>query len=298
MRRYTSRLAAILLAFALLPPVALAGQNCEPHRPSVEAMKKDLALAASVAVQLDQLAAREGAQVLVIARAGQNLAEHGLKWSHLGFAYFDDNALGGRGAWRVAHKLNHCGSDRSGLYRQGLAEFFGEGLFVHEAGVAVLQPAVAARLRPFLSDDAALSRLHEPRYNMLAYPWSGPYQQSNQWAIETLALAIDPSVTSRAAARRWLSTNNFRPTTLRVSAMKRLGARLSTAHIAFDDHPFDRRMAGQIDTVSVESVFDWLERAGYAGAPRTLGMDETEAPAPATRKALESCTGARCAAAG
>ena len=32
-------------------------------------------------------------------------------------------------------------------------------------------------------------RLDEPRYNMLAYPWATQYQQSNQWAIETLAMA-------------------------------------------------------------------------------------------------------------
>ena len=42
------------------------------------------------------------------------------------------------------------------------------------------------------------------------------------------------------------------------------------AHIAFDDHPFDRRMAGQIETVTVESVFTWLQRARLAEAPRVL----------------------------
>ena len=58
---------------------------------------------------------------------------------------------------------------------------------------------------------------HEPRYNMLAYPWSGPYQQSNQWAIETLAMLVDPAVVSRAAARSWLLAHDYRPTTLHLS---------------------------------------------------------------------------------
>lgn len=263
-------LVVLATAAALFAGTADAGQNCEPRRPTVASMARDLELAASVARQLDELAAKEGARVLVIARAGQNLSEYGLRWSHLGIAYRDEAVLGGRGAWRVVHKLNQCGSDRSHIYRQGLAEFFGDGLYAHEAGVAVLEPALAARVLPLLKDDALLARLHEPRYNMLAYPWSGPYQQSNQWAIETLAMLAEPAVGSRAQARAWLRAFDYQPTTLHVSTMKRLGARIGTAHIAFDDHPFDRRMAGHIDTVTVESVFDWLQRARLAGTPRIL----------------------------
>lgn len=283
--RFLRGAASIACALALLAcpaAPAAAGQNCEARRPTVASMQKDLALAASVALQLDELAAREGARVVVIARAGQNLAGYGLRWSHLGIAYRDEAALDGRGAWRVVHKLNQCGSDRSGIYRQGLAEFFGDGLYAHEAGVAVLAADLAARLLPQLTNDALLARLHEPRYNMLAYPWSGPYQQSNQWALETLALFADAGVNSRADARAWLRAHDYRPQTIQVPTMKRLGARIATAHIAFDDHPFDRRMAGRIDTVTVESVFDWLPRAGFAEAPRVLRTRASDLRVPAT----------------
>jgi hypothetical protein len=262
------------LAGATCP--ALAGQNCEPRRPSPDSMRRDLALAASVAQQLDEMARRDGTRVLLIARAGQDLGQYGLRYSHLGIAYRDDAALAGRGAWRVVHKLNQCGSSQSTLYRQGLAEFFGDGLYVHEAGVVVLKPAIAARLPEQLKDDLLLTTLHEPRYNMLAYPWSGPYQQSNQWAIETLAMLADPAVVSRATARDWLRARDYQPTTLQISSLTRLGARLSSAHISFDDHPFGRRMAGQIDTVTVDSVFAWMERSGLGEAPlrlRTLPGD-------------------------
>lgn len=249
---------------------ALAGQNCEPRKPALDSIRRDLALAASVAEQLDEMARRDGTKVLLIARAGQDLSQYGLRYSHLGIAYRDDTALNGRGAWRVVHKLNQCGSSRSVLYRQGLAEFFGDGLYAHEAGVVVLKPGIAARLPEQLKNDAALTALHEPRYNMLAYPWSGPYQQSNQWAIETLAMLADPAVVSRAQARDWLRVRDYRPTTLQISALTRLGARVSSAHISFDDHPFGRRMAGQIDTVTVDSVFAWMERVGLGGATLRL----------------------------
>ena len=274
------RRALALCAAALFAGIALAGQNCEPRRPTVESMRRDLALAASVARQLDELAQREGTRVVVLARAGQDLTRHGLRYSHLGFAYRDETALAGRGAWRVVHKLNECGSAHSTLYRQGLAEFFGDGLYLHEAGVVVLKPELAVRLIDGLKDDTLLATLHEPRYNMVAYPWHGTYQQSNQWAIETLALLLDPGVVSRSSARDWLRRQDYRPTTLRIDAMQRLGARIGTAHIAFDDHPFDRRMAGQIDTVTVDSVFAWMERAGLGNAPLRLRIRPEDAHPP------------------
>jgi len=269
------------VAAALLAGTALAGQNCEARRPTIDSMRRDLALAASVATQLDELAARDGTRVVLLARAGQDLTRHGLRYSHLGFAYRDGAALDGRGAWRVVHKLNECGSSRGTLYRQGLAEFFGDGLYLHEAGVVALKPELAARVIDGLKDDDLLATLHEPRYNMLAYPWSGHYQQSNQWAIETLALLADPGVVSRGTARDWLRRQGYRPTTLQIDAVTRLGARVGTAHISFDDHPFDRRMAGQIDTVTVDSVFAWMGRAGLGSPPLRLRTLPPPASAPA-----------------
>lgn len=277
LRRVLCAAAAATMLAAVADP-ALAGQNCEPRRPSLESMRRDLTLAASVAEQLDGMAQRDGTRVVLIARAGQDLGQYGLRYSHLGIAYRDEAALNGRGAWRVVHKLNQCGSSRSTLHRQGLAEFFGDGLHLHEAGVVVLKPELATRVAAALKDDAMLTALHEPRYNMLAYPWSGPYQQSNQWAIETLALLADPAVTSRAAARDWLRRQDYRPTTLQIDPLARLGARVGTAHISFDDHPFGRRMAGQIDTVTVDSVFAWMQRAGLGSAPLRLRTQPLERP--------------------
>jgi hypothetical protein len=276
--RHLGRFLLVALAATSLAGATLAGQNCEPRRPSLDSIRRDLALAASVGQQLDEMARRDGARVLLIARAGQDLSQYGLRYSHLGIAYRDEAALNGRGAWRVVHKLNQCGSSQSTLYRQGLAEFFGDGLHAHEAGVVVLKPGIAARMAEQLKDDSVLTALHEPRYNMLAYPWSGPYQQSNQWAIETLALLADPAVISRAGARNWLRARDYRPTTLQISSLTRLGARVGTAHISFDDHPFGRRMAGQIDTVTVDSVFAWIERAGLGDAPLRLRTQPLERP--------------------
>ena len=269
----------------LMPLLARGGQDCSAQRPTLDAFRRGLALAAHTARQLDA----RGARVVVLARAGQDLSAYGLEYSHLGIAYRDDDALGGRGAWRVVHKLNPCGTARGELYRQGLAEFFGDGLHRFVAGVVVLRPPLADTLPARLADDRWLERLHEPRYSMLAYPWRTRYQQSNQWALETLAGGLDPRVGDRRDAQRALARLDYRPQVLRLPALARFAARIGSRHIAFDDHPWHHRIAGRIATVTVESVFEWLQRSGNGEAPRQLRAPDLDradgaASAPPGRK--------------
>ena len=251
--------AACMALAALIAPAAHAGRPCESKPLQVDAITRGMALAQHTAEALD----RSGAQVLVLARAGQDLSKYGLRYSHLGFAYRD-------GAhWRVLHKLNHCGTADSALYRQGLGEFFMDSPFRYEAALVPLTPNLQARLLPILQDNARAAQLNEPRYNMLAYPWSTAYQQSNQWAIETLAMAAaEPAASTRHAAQQWLQQRGYQPTTLRLGPLTRLGARVTAANVAFDDHPDALRFTDRINTVTVDSVFAWLASSGL-GAPAT-----------------------------
>ena len=250
-------LAAVALALA---GAAHAGRSCEQRAPDAANVQRAMALAERTARALDQ----SGAQVVVLGRVGQDLSKHGQRYSHMGLAYRDGNL------WRVAHKLNQCGSAHAAVYRQGLGEFFLDDLFDYHAGVVVLAPAVQARLLPALRDNRRLAQLHTPAYNMVAYPWSQTYQQSNQWALETLAMAQDPAITSRSHAQHWLQQQGYEPTTLRLGAMTRLGARMTAANIAFDDHPNHKRFSDRIETVTVDSVFAWLQRSGLGSAPQVI----------------------------
>lgn len=256
-------LAATLLAALLGAAVqAQAGTACTEQAPSAEAVTRGMNLAQATAKALEA----SGAQVVVLARAGQDLSAYGLRWSHLGFAY----RAGGPGTpWRVLHKLNHCGTADAALYRQGLGEFFLDQPHRYEAAWVLPSAAVQAALLPLLQDNAAAIRMHTPAYNMVAYPWAQRYQQSNQWAIETLAAAMEPAARDRSGAQAWLQLRGYQPTTLRIGPLSRLGARSTRANIAFDDHPNDKRFSDRIETVTVDSVFAWLERAGLAGPIQT-----------------------------
>ena len=54
---------------------------------------------------------------------------------------------------------------------------------------------------------------------------------------------------------------------LRIDPLTRLGGRLGAANVAFDDHPVEKRFSDRIETVTVDSVFGWLERSRLAGTP-------------------------------
>lgn len=257
------RLLAILAL--CLAATAHAGRSCEAQQaPRAETVVRGLQLAERTLATLDA----SGADVVVLARAGQDLGRHGLRWSHLGLAYRTADGQG----WHVLHKLNQCGTATGDLYVQGLGPFFLDDLWRFEAAWAVPTREVQARLLPLLRDRARAVRLQHRPYSMVSYAWGTQYQQSNQWAIETLALAMEPdTIASRSQAQAWLQFKGYQPTVLQLGPLTRLGGRMTAANIAFDDHPNAKRFSSRIETVTVDSVFAWLQRAGLASAPVVLG---------------------------
>ena len=258
--------AVVLAGLFLFPAEAHAGRSCELARPTARQVQQGMTLAERTAQALDAT----GARMVLLARAGQDLSKYGLRWSHVGIAYKTD-----AGPWRVAHKLNQCGTAVAGLYRQGLGEFFLDDPWRYEAAWSVPSPAVQSQLAALLAEVPAdgIGRLHTPAYSLVSYAWADRYQQSNQWVIETLALAMEPAtITNRGQAQAWLRFKGYVPTTLTLGPLTRLGGRMSKANVAFDDHPNDKRFADRIETVTADSVFAWLQRSGLGAAPVTLGL--------------------------
>ena len=247
-----------------LATAAHAGRPCDEKAPTARQIEQGLNLAQATARALDA----SGADVVLLTRAGQDLSKYGLQWSHLGFVYRDESQQ--PAVWRVIHKLNHCGTDHAALYRQGLGEFFLDNPHRHEAAFVVPKPALQQALLPILADNRRVARFNERRYSMVAYAFGTTYQQSNQWVLETLAGAAAPGVVSRRAAQDWLRSEGYVPTDLHLSTLTRLGGRLTRANIAFDDHPSARRFSSHIDTVTVDSMFAWLQRSGLSQPPQPV----------------------------
>ena len=252
---------AVVAAMAHAGP-AVAGRACVDSPLDVDGVRRSMDLAMRTAERLDET----GARVVVLARSGQDLRKYGLHWSHMAFAYREDDASG-QARWRVVHKLNECGAPVGDLYRQGLGDFFLDRMFRYEAAIVVLSPEAQAKLLPVLRDDQRVFQWNTRAYNMVAYPWSTRYQQSNQWVLETLAGAMDGHAATRRQAQAWLRLRDYRPTTLRLGPLERLGAEVTKANIAFDDHPNEKRFGDRIETATVDSALAWLPRSGVGAEP-------------------------------
>lgn len=264
------RQAMVWLAL-LLTVNAHAGRSCEAHKSTPESIARSMQLAERTAALLDAEYAKNGTRVVVLGRAGQDLSKYHLQYSHLGWAYRSD-----AGPWRVVHKLNECGTAVGYLYRQGLGEFFLDDLWRYQAVWAVPTSEVQAHLLTLLQDNRRAKVLQHAPYSMVSYVWGNKYQQSNQWAIETLAAAMEPNgVQTRDQAQAWLQFKGYTPSVLKIGALTRLGGRIGAANIAFDDHPSEKRFADRIETVTVDSVLAWLQRAQLAGTPQTFTLNKT-----------------------
>ena len=161
----------------------------------------------------------------------------------------------------MVHELNECGTAQSSLYNEGLGNFFMDDLFMYETLILVPGQDTQQQLARLLTSNTP-KRLHEAHYNMLAYPFSTKYQNSNQWVLETLAAASNEpgKIETRTEAQAWLRSASYAPQTLSIPAATRLGARMFRANIAFDDHPFERRMTRQIDVVTVDSIVRFMRQ--------------------------------------
>jgi hypothetical protein len=263
--------AALAIAFALVSFAADAGQACTEKRLSPAEVRDALTLAIDVRRTLDET----DAHVAIVARVGRDLSRYGLRYSHAAFAWRDHP----RGDWTMVEELNACGTATSTLFDDGLADFFLDDMFAYESAIVVPSPAMQRRIATLLAAGAG-GRLHEAHYNLVAYPWSTRYQNSNQWVLETLAASTSGNVRDRTQAQAWLRANGFHPATIRLSAAERLGAELTRGNVAFDDHPLERRMAGDIDIVSAESVLDFAQRIDPAATRLVVSVEPSSASRP------------------
>ena len=189
--------ASISVSLALLATAAQAGRSCEERTVGAAVVAQALELAHEAQQKLDGA----GAEVALIARAGQNLSQYGVRYSHFGFVWRDHP----KGAWRVMHELNECATAASEIYDDGLGNFFLDDLWKMEELILIPNASTQQRLADLFRSRDHLA-LHEPHYNMVAYPFSVKYQNSNQWGLEIIAAAETRGavISSRVQAQQWL----------------------------------------------------------------------------------------------
>ncbi len=256
--RWNMRISHLLLAGVLAVALAqtqpsIAGQACPELPAANDAQDKILQLATLVRERLEQ----SGASIAYIARAGIDLREFGLVYSHVGLAWRDHP----KGRWFTFHLLNPCRTDQSELVDHSLEDFYKVDLFMYDALVAVPSPAVQSKiLKAFFSPIA--NALHHPVYNMVSYQYSTRYQNSNQWVLEVTAVAFAPehAIQNRFQAQAWLKANGFEPSRAYIGKVRRMGGLVFSPHVHFDDHTAEEERSDTYLVVTVESIIRMLER--------------------------------------
>ncbi|WP_159178598.1 DUF2145 domain-containing protein, partial [Klebsiella pneumoniae] len=99
-----------------------------------------------------------------------------------------------------------------------------------------------------------LNLFHSPRYNLIAWPFSGPYQNSNGWLLELFARANDSHIWSRQQARDWLAQESYQPSLVNVTLFERLGAKVVASNVFTDDQPDELLAQGKVGLNSGDSV--------------------------------------------
>ncbi|WP_256079218.1 DUF2145 domain-containing protein [Massilia sp. YIM B04103] len=251
---FATRVAACALIAAAFAAPAQAGQSCEDRPMTPAALSEAMGTGRMLMGELND----SGSDVVLIGRQGQDLSKYRVKYTHLGIAF----RAAPNQPWRVYELLNECGTGSSELWMDGLANFFLDDPFTLDSIMLVPPPRVAARLAESLRSPALLHGLHEPKYNMVAYPFSTKYQNSNQWVLEVVAAAMssDVKVQNREQAQSWLKLAGYEPTELHIGPLTRLGGRIVKANIAFDDHPSALRFSDRINAATVDSIAAFLRK--------------------------------------
>jgi hypothetical protein len=254
---------------------ASAGTACTNHPIG----PRELAAASASAKRVYAALEQSDAPVALIARHGQDLGKYGLYYSHVGFAVRDRP----EGRWTVVHELNFCGTDRSGLYAQGLVNFFADDLVDQDARIVWLQPELARRVTAILDGQQARA-VHDPHYSVIARYNSREWQNSTAWALDVLAAAElppgDPIDRDRAQAEELAL--GFQPDTIHIPYGQRVLGGLFSANTVFTDHPLSARLGGEYKVVTVRSILRWLDAMGATKRVREWrGGVETTTPGPA-----------------
>ncbi|MGT8856952.1 DUF2145 domain-containing protein [Enterobacter sp. 186315] len=207
------------------------------------------------AQQLKEALNSQPEPVAILVRQGQDMSSRNLTWSHAGYALKQAN-----NSWRVYHSLNLCGTADSSLFVQGLYEFLADDLVNPQIAILRPHPALGAALQTLMNSPIKLNLFHSRRYNLVAWPFSGVYQNSNGWMLEVFARANDGNLWSRNDARRWLLDQGYQPSIVSVSTAERLGARLFTRNVFTDDQPTELLKEGKVGLNSGDSLIHFMAR--------------------------------------
>ncbi len=257
-----TRLMVVLAAALMLPPAARAGslaqRFCDVSTPLSATQQDRLLRFAAIAKDLLQ---ESGAEVVVVARSGLDLARFGVRYSHAGFSLRESEL----GPWAVRQLYYDCDEGRPRVFDQGLTGFVA-GSESPDSGylkALLLPPASAQAVQQAVHNKALALRLLAARYSANAFAHSLQYQNCNQWLVELLAAAwggLQDGPDLRAQAQAWLALAAYAPQGVNVNSHLLMALAPLIPWIHLDDHPMADLQALQMRTTLPADIETFLRQ--------------------------------------
>ena len=252
-------------ALAALCTSGFAGQRCDKQLATPQA---NMRAADAAAHALAELTAHLR-PIALIARIGQDLSAQGLLYSHAAFVIADDDDATHPPAWHVTHLLNDCGSDRGALYREGMLNFYLDSPISYQSKIVFLKPGLEQQLLHALTAHHGKA-VFEPRYSVIAKPYSKTRQNSTGWMLELIAAASNAAPDSRTEASAVLQANQYQADIIHIPYSMRILGGLTRANVVFTDHSLSTRLSGKYPVSTVHSVFRYLRENHLVASEVTL----------------------------
>jgi hypothetical protein len=208
------------------------------------------------AKKVEKSLAEKGVRVAVLARVGRprNQLPQGFGYTHVGLAVYsqittaDGRKIPGYAIYNLYQRDKE--PNVSGLIQDFPAEFF-SGVQVLEAGIAIPSPELQERLLKVIASPA-YKEVHNPRYSLIANPFTLDYQNCTEHTLDVIFAAI-------------YNTNNinlikkneeayFEPQPVNVNPFKLALGSMFIAEIKLSDHP------GSPVTATFETIGRFLQK--------------------------------------
>lgn len=233
-------------------PSAVAGSKAK------EAPNHEPQQIVSFAKDVEKYAAAQGARAFIIARVGrpQNDLPRGIKFTHTAIALYSDITLDSGETiqgYAIHNLYQKAGqADKSQLITDYPVDFFW-GAHDLKAGIIIPSEEIQTRLIDLISTGKD-TRLHNPRYSVLANPLNSQFQNCTEYTLDLLNAAIYQS--TDIAKLKANANAYFKPQRVHTSGFKLMLGSLLQDDITTKDHK------GKVATATFSTIAKYLNHYG------------------------------------
>ena len=214
--------------------------------------------AAAFSKQMERDLAAKGARVAMVFRAGRGRDQlpegisytHGAFWVYRTIKTADGQSLSGYAVYNLYAGDGKAWPTIQSRLVQDFPLDFTRGSTVNDMAVIIPSPEMQRRIIAVI-DSPAYQKVHNPAYSLVANPWSGKYQNCNNFMLDVMAVAIwDTDDPQRIAADL---KAHYKPTIVKANALLRFFGPIADKRLRTDDQ------SGPIRTATYESLAAFMK---------------------------------------